>query len=259
MMITKRIGVAPEIWKHAPDLRLFPSSVKRSGACTMKKCCTCKQIKDESDFHKDKTRKDGFRSDCKSCTSESNKRHYNKNKDRIREKQKKYKEANKDQVSESRRKYYETHKDHEAEYSRKYYLDHKDQMNDRSRKYYENNREQLLERDRQRYQDDREKYSQKNKKYRAQNQSKIRAHIAVRDAVLLGKLAPIKQCTCSECGKPAENYHHNSYHPDKWLEVTPLCVGCHRRWHAQNEPEEFTNEQIDKYMKDLSESETKEA
>ena len=37
---------------------------------TKKKCCSCKEEKDVSDFYKDKTSKDGFTSSCKKCTED---------------------------------------------------------------------------------------------------------------------------------------------------------------------------------------------
>lgn len=54
----------------------------------MKKCGHCKQLKDEKDFYKDKTTKDGYSYICKECQSERNKIYREKNKDKL----KKYKD-----------------------------------------------------------------------------------------------------------------------------------------------------------------------
>ena len=42
----------------------------------MKKCCTCKKIKDYSFYTKEKARKDGLRPQCKECTSIAAKKKY---------------------------------------------------------------------------------------------------------------------------------------------------------------------------------------
>lgn len=57
---------------------------------------------------------------------------------------------------------------------------------------------------------------------------KKRAHTAVRRAILAGKL---ERQPCAFCGtvEPVEAHHHDYTKP---LEVTWLCVPCHRRFHA---------------------------
>ena len=39
----------------------------------LKKCSKCKTISLESNFNKDRTRRDGYRSECKFCVTEYNK------------------------------------------------------------------------------------------------------------------------------------------------------------------------------------------
>jgi hypothetical protein len=67
----------------------------------VKTCNKCKEVKDFSDFHKDKTHKDGLASQCISC-----KKQYFK----------KWRDANK----EYRKKHYEDNKEYYNEYSREY-------------------------------------------------------------------------------------------------------------------------------------------
>ncbi len=43
-----------------------------------KQCSTCKQEKELQEFHKDKTRPDGYKSKCKQCTTIMNKQKYYK-------------------------------------------------------------------------------------------------------------------------------------------------------------------------------------
>lgn len=59
------------------------------------------------------------------------------------------------------------------------------------------------------------------------------AHSAVQYALQRGTLA---RQPCEKCGVGAQA-HHDSYWPEKWLEVRWLCPLHHREWHEHNEPE----------------------
>ncbi len=58
----------------------------------MKTCATCKESKEITDYHKDKTRRDGYHYSCKSCT-------------------KKYREANKDSIAARKKRWYYKNQD----------------------------------------------------------------------------------------------------------------------------------------------------
>ena len=47
---------------------------------------------------------------------------------------------------------------------------------------------------------------------------------AVFKAVREGRLKPIRECTCVDCGAPARHYDHRDY--NKPEEVEPVCVSC---------------------------------
>jgi hypothetical protein len=51
----------------------------------MKTCYHCKTEKPFSEFHKDRSRKDGYGNECKICSSERGKEQYQKNKEKILE------------------------------------------------------------------------------------------------------------------------------------------------------------------------------
>ena len=60
--------------------------------------------------------------------------HYQKNKDKIKEKIKKYKQENKEKIRESQKEYYE-----------EYYEENKDKIRESYKKYYEENKDKILE------------------------------------------------------------------------------------------------------------------
>ena len=65
-----------------------------------KKFCKCKNILLKSNFNKNKTKRDGYRSECRSCCKEYN---YNK-RDRLLNKRKFYNKENHDQRIEYQKK-----------------------------------------------------------------------------------------------------------------------------------------------------------
>ena len=50
---------------------------------------------------------------------------------------------------------------------------------------------------------------------------------AVLKALKEGRLRPIKQCQCVDCGAPARHYDHRDY--NKPTEVEPVCAKCNAR------------------------------
>ena len=68
----------------------------------MKTCSKCKEEKPFSEFHKNRTRKDGLCVHCKTCKIKQSKSYYEKNKEKERERDRKYYQENK----ERKREYY---------------------------------------------------------------------------------------------------------------------------------------------------------
>lgn len=50
---------------------------------------------------------------------------------------------------------------------------------------------------------------------------------AVFAAIRDGKLKPIRECICVDCGRPAQHYDHRDY--NKPLVVDPVCAKCNSR------------------------------
>ena len=105
----------------------------------MKKICTnCKEEKDISEFHKNKTGKFGVRSDCKLCT----KKYYEENKDKKR----RYQKQNKEKILKQKKKYYEENKNKILEIRKKYYEENKDKIAKAMKNHYEQNKDKILKR-----------------------------------------------------------------------------------------------------------------
>lgn len=94
----------------------------------------------------------------------------------------------------------------------------------------------------------REKINEANRRYRAANRDKIEAYVSdrerthplavqaknkVNNAINEGKMPSVKTRSCADCGGQGQHYHHESYEPEHWLDVVPLCVSCHKKRHAK--------------------------
>ena len=74
----------------------------------MKTCYKCKEEKPFSEFHKDRTTKDGYQNQCKVCRKVYNKSYYEKNIEKVKERTRKYKQENEEKVMEGWRRKHET-------------------------------------------------------------------------------------------------------------------------------------------------------
>lgn len=119
----------------------------------MKTCTKCKINKKSIEFSKDKTRKNGLYSYCKTCLSI----YYQENKKIINIKTKKYHEENKETIKIQRKQYREKNKEPLNATAKKYRIEHKEEM----RKYLENNKLKI---------------AKQHKKYKEEHKEQIRAY-----------------------------------------------------------------------------------
>jgi hypothetical protein len=120
----------------------------------LKKCNKCLLDKELSCFAKDKNRKDGHYSICKSCKKE-----YNLNNIKsIKISKKKYYQDNRDDILQKSKENYLVSKDNKLKYSKTYYEKNKEIQSIRQKNYYNNNKEYFL---------------QKSKKYLNENYDKV--------------------------------------------------------------------------------------
>jgi hypothetical protein len=63
---------------------------------------------------------------------------------------------------------------------------------------------------------------------------KEKAKRAVNNAIRDERFPHVSTHVCNEChSKQAQHYHHWSYEPEHWFDVTPLCVQCHAGVHRE--------------------------
>jgi hypothetical protein len=198
----------------------------------MKRCSKCDTAKDDTEFGKDKRSSDGLTSICKECRRAANKAYWAKNgrkyakggeKERThapetpdaRIKRKLYVSANRETINARQREYYRQHK----EERRQYYEKTRDVRLARRREYCKRNMASL---------------TVKAKQYAEMYPERMQAAKAVREAIKRKQIRPARKCKCVDCGRKAQHLHHESYAPEAWLYVIPLCRSCHKKRHIMS-------------------------
>lgn len=133
---------------------------------TMKRCSICNESKELICFYKNKSKTNGFTSDCKECNAEKRRKYKESNP----EYQRKYHKENAKKLAEKRREYLKVNAEKIAEYQRKYRQSNAEKFAERDRKYRQSNAEKIAERER--------KYQQAQKQEQSANLFFQMAHFA---------------------------------------------------------------------------------
>ena len=201
----------------------------------MTKVCTkCKAIKTLNEFHK--STRDGYRSQCKPCKKESDKKWREDNKEKDLEIKKKWRIENEEYSS----KYYENNKEKISHYNKIYYSINNENIILSSKKYYEDNRGKCIEKSRDHYNNikDSDEFRKRNSSYMKRMYKKkpyvfiqrniLKRHLkyinsekTTRTSIILG-YTPLELKKHLEClfkeGMKWENY--GEWHVDH---IKPIC------------------------------------
>ncbi len=99
-------------------------------------CNKCKKLKLFSDFHRDRSKEDGYRTTCKECKSLSDKNYKLNNRESIKQKDAAYYLANKEKCNSNSKRYYEENKQRLIAFQRQYNLERRDKVLNYLRDYY---------------------------------------------------------------------------------------------------------------------------
>lgn len=117
----------------------------------MKKCKMCKEEKEFTEFRPSKKHSDGYLNSCRLCVSIKRREYYLNNYDSCRESNKKYYEKNKEKI------YLKLDKERKKINDDKYSKNNKEKISDTKKKYYENNKEEILSKRKLYYENNKEK------------------------------------------------------------------------------------------------------
>ena len=104
-----------------------------------KKCNKCGEIKSINEFYKDKTKKDGYRIDCKLCNNQRCKIYYKNNSTTIKQRAAQWSKNNRQRANEKTKQWKDKHRDKVRAGAREYYHNNKDKY----KRYLELNRENI--------------------------------------------------------------------------------------------------------------------
>lgn len=99
------------------------------------------------------------------------------------------------------------------------------------RAYYQRTRKERIEHMREYRKKNMPAIMAKWREYEAKYPERVQASDAVREAIKRKEILPARKCKCADCGKKAMDLHHESYAPDQWTVVVPLCRSCHKLRH----------------------------
>jgi hypothetical protein len=153
-----------------------------------KVCSKCQETKPLSEFHKDKSKKDGLRKECKECRSRYSQQYHKQNKEKINEYNKhwatenedwlknyykNYRETNKNKISIANKEYRTQNRDRLLEYNKIYYENNKEKFSTSNKIYREKNKDSILHNQQNYYKNNREAILKQNKNYRKINRKTI--------------------------------------------------------------------------------------
>jgi hypothetical protein len=141
---------------------------------SQKKCSKCDTIKDLDLFNRDKSSKDGRRTNCKECS-----KLYRENN---RENAKEYRKTIKEKRSEIFKSWYLENKNIKKQINKDYYDNNKLKVKEKASEYYENNKDRKLEYQK-KYQSENKDKRNKQLSERRQNDSTFRLVTNIRNLI----------------------------------------------------------------------------
>lgn len=180
----------------------------------IKKCSRCGIEKDEIQFPKDKSRKDGIYPQCKICKGLDAKKYDKKNRENRREYLKVWRSKNPHKNNEYAKTYREKNRDKIIA------KNHTSEMRERFLTYTKVWRSK-----------NKDRYLEQQREWKKNNRFKINARFRVTNSIRRGKIK--RGITCNQCGTSQGKMeaHHEDY--NKPLEVIWLCFKCHKQKHGK--------------------------
>jgi len=105
----------------------------------MKKCYKCNDLKELSEFNKDKSRSDGYGSLCRKCNRLKDKLRWENNKESERIRNKKYRTENREKLNEKGRLYHHNNREQRSIKHREWVSNNRDKRAESNKRYVQNN------------------------------------------------------------------------------------------------------------------------
>jgi hypothetical protein len=197
-----------------------------------KKCNTCGQKKNLSEFTEAKKRSNGRHSICKDCKREYDKKYRDKNANRIAESQSQYYKENKTRIRENFHAWYENNKSKVRESARKWIIKNTNRHNEYQKKWHKENAAHCNEYSRNRYANNREELVVKECAKTHKRRSRIAGNGGSYTAKQWKDLCAFYGNKCLCCGKDNVKLTVDHVVPTKLGgtsnidNLQPLCLSC---------------------------------
>jgi len=204
----------------------------------MKQCSKCKCKKNEAEFYKKRSAKDGLESSCKKCTNERNRSWVVRNREASNAVKQKYKVVHREKYLAQQREYAKERYEEDPERAKKIHKKwvrenpetYKKSYSDSYYKHREKNAEKAKANVRKWQKENPERTKELREKTKKKNIKKVRVRGLVDQRISTGKLKPNE--TCEMCKKKCKTHaHHEDY--DKPLDIKWLCTACHGKIHSK--------------------------
>lgn len=207
---------------------------------TEKHCHKCGNTRPLSDFHKNRSQKDGHSTQCKFCTKESNKA---------------YRESNKESIAAYKKVWFQENKDRCQAKSKKWAEDNPERRKEIVNKSYANNRETALAYSKNYRKENREACANRVRDWELRNPDRVRAKNNRRRAAKLNSEPPWLSEDQKEqiisfysVAKDCEILTGESYHVDHIVPLQGKVVcGLHVPWNLQVLPSDINQVKSNKY------------
>ena len=107
----------------------------------MKQCTKCKEVKPLEEFNKDKSKKDGLRYNCKSCTNSISKKWYKNNPEKGKANAKSWSKDNPDRVKSNKKNWIKENPEKVKAIDKKWYKNNPEKKKASAKKWSKNNPE----------------------------------------------------------------------------------------------------------------------
>jgi len=139
---------------------------------TTKQCTKCEEIKDFSEFTKNKSKKNGIESCCKLCSKMRVKEYYKENKNKVLQYQESYRNINKEKIAKRDKEYSIKNKEVISKQRKEYRVKNKDMINAKAKIHRALNPDQMIKYRK----ENKEKIKITTQKWRKNNVEKLREY-----------------------------------------------------------------------------------
>lgn len=183
---------------------------------TTKVCTCCKIAKSILEFNKNKSKKDGLSTECKSCIKIYKDEYRKNNAEKISIGKKKHYEANKEKVLAKCAEWKNNNREHHNKTSREYHNKNRERVLKRNKEYYLKNKERILKRIQEWFNSEKGKISKRNTHYKR----KLAMKNGISTLEILKHTSNIKNCYWCNC--KIDKTIKNGFHIDHYI---PLSKG----------------------------------